>query len=68
MTGGQGSKHERALIYAVLHRYPVFESYQDPLKQLLQYEHTLQWWDWNIDEYNKRIDECDAETKTTSLI
>lgn len=62
MTGGQGSKHERALIYAVLHRYPVFESYQDPLKQLLQYEHTLQWWDWNIDEYNKRIDECDAET------
>lgn len=23
---------------------------------------TLQWWDWNIDEYNKRIDECDAET------
>ncbi len=62
MTGGQGSKHERALIYAVLHRYPVFESYQDPLKQLLQYEHTLQWWDWNIDEYNKRIDECDVET------
>ena len=62
MTGGQGSKHERALIYAVLRRYPVFESYQDPLKQLLQYEHTLQWWDWNIDEYNKRIDECDAET------
>lgn len=50
------------MIYAVLHRYPVFESYQDPLKQLLQYEHTLQWWDWNIDEYNKRIDECDAET------
>ena len=45
-----------------MHRYPVFESYQDPLKQLLQYEHTLQWWDWNIDEYNKRIDECDAET------
>jgi hypothetical protein len=62
MTGGQGSKHERALIYAVLHRYPAFELYQEPLKQLLQYEHTLQWWDWNIEEYNKRIDECDAET------
>ena len=62
MTGGQGSKHERALIYAVLHRYPAFELYQEPLKQLLQYEHTLQWWDWNIDEYNRRIDECDAET------
>ena len=42
MTGGQGSKHERALIYAVLHRYPAFELYQEPLKQLLQYEHTLQ--------------------------
>lgn len=62
MTGGQGSKHERALIYAVLHRYPAFQLYQEPLKQLLQYEHTLQWWDWNIDEYNRRIDECDAET------
>lgn len=67
MTGGQGSKHERALIYAVLHRYPVFESYQDPLKQLLQYEHTLQWWDWNIDEYNKRIDRL-VEQSTSMLL
>jgi len=50
MTGGQGMKSERALMYPFLRRFRGLSAYYETLSQLLRFEKDLQGWDWQCPE------------------
>jgi hypothetical protein len=59
MTGGGGSVQERALIYAVLHRYQPITPYQEELEILLVDNATNSWHAWARDWYENQVADCD---------
>jgi hypothetical protein len=55
MTSGGGSVQERALIYAVLHRYEQLTPYKEDLEKLLIGNATKSWQTWARDWYDKEV-------------
>ncbi|MFZ3132126.1 MAG: DEAD/DEAH box helicase family protein [Desulfosporosinus sp.] len=62
MTGGQGMKAERALMYVFLSRYRELAQHKKQLNDLLIFEKGLSWWDWYINDYEKKVTDCDEDT------
>lgn len=62
MSGGQGMKAERALMYVFLSRYRELTQRKKQLNDLLKFEKNLAWWGWYVDEYEKQVLSCDADT------
>ncbi|HCS11651.1 MAG TPA: hypothetical protein DIV40_09360 [Clostridiales bacterium] len=61
MTGGSGSKEERALIYAVLRRIDIFSKYLNELEVIL-IDSASVGWKWVKQEYENRVTLCCKKT------
>lgn len=53
MTNGGGTKEERALMFAILKRIPVFAEHLDEMSAFIS--QGVNWWDWHVNEYSKKI-------------
>ncbi len=62
MTGGSGSVRERALIYAVLHRYEPLTPYKEELEILMVDNATSSWHAWARDLYENQVAACDEDS------
>jgi hypothetical protein len=59
MTSGCGNQQERALMFAHLRRLSIFENYTKELSKFMAYE-AEKYWQGNINYYEDRVKECDA--------
>lgn len=62
MTGGGGSVNERALMFALLKRYPKINIYYNQLEVMMIDEATISWGNWAKKTYERRVDECDLKS------
>ena len=67
MTGGGGSVGERALIYAILSRYPPLASYRNELERILRHNAYKSWDHWVKDAFEKRVADCERLTNGSYL-
>ena len=61
MTGGSGSKEERALIFAVLRRIDIFSEYLKEL-EVIMIDSASVGWRWVKPEYENRVALCNEKT------
>ena len=59
MTGGQGMKKERALIYVFLRQLPDFAYHEKQLSDLLSMQKDIKHWQYEIAEYAKQVHHVD---------
>ncbi len=62
MTGGCGSVHERALIFAILKYIPFFRQYLEPLEELMISYATASW-GWVRKCFEEQVDLCDHKSQ-----
>ena len=67
MTGGPGSKEERALIFAVLRRIDIFSKYLKELEVILIDSASIGW-KWAKPVYEYRVDLCCVKTSGVYII
>ncbi|WP_406040286.1 DEAD/DEAH box helicase family protein [Succinimonas sp.] len=53
MTNGRGTKEERALMYAILKRIPVLDSYKEKISQFLSQD--VNGWQGCVEKYDERV-------------
>lgn len=53
MTNGGGTKEERALMYVILKRIPVFKGRLGELSRFMS--RNVKWWNWYVEEYSKKV-------------
>ena len=58
MTSGCGTRQERALMYVLLRRLPMFRRKEKRLSRFLAYG--VNWWEYYVDLYEKNVLACDA--------
>ena len=66
VTRGTGSMNERALIFATLSRLPEVQELPELIEKLniiLQYGVKDDYWNWFVDHYSIRINNCNNKTK-----
>ncbi|NLB18659.1 MAG: DEAD/DEAH box helicase family protein, partial [Syntrophomonadaceae bacterium] len=62
ITSGGGSVRERALIFAVLSRYPGLKECVNGLEMLMEDYATQSWKSWAKNHYEERVAECDKDS------
>lgn len=62
ITSGGGSVRERALIFAVLSRYPGLKECVNGLEMLMEDYATQSWKSWARDYYEERVKRCDIDS------
>ena len=61
LTGGQGNMEERALMFAVLKRLDLFNSYDKEMETLLQHSAKKGWTDWARNTYEEKVQQCNEK-------
>lgn len=58
MTNGGGTRHERALMFAILERIPKLDTYIAGISDFMS--QNVSWWKWYVEEFEKKLQTLEA--------